>query len=149
MSGKGFLGFSFISLLAVVAIYAFLMGREEGSVVQIIKTKNKIDLAECLVKYQNPLATNCIPGDSVDGLTEMAFYLNKLNLSEVSETTDKSISDDVREASVAIYSNSPSICESSWRIKEDGKWKEVNLSDFCGFVVDYNTDCDGCLLEWE
>jgi len=94
---------------------------------------------------------NCIPGKVIDGWTEKVLYPNTLDTSDIDDKKriDSPIPEKVKDAAVALYNSSMSVCKNSWLIKESGKLKEVSQIEFCEYVIDYLYSCNKCLLEWE
>lgn len=107
------------------------------------------ETADCFKKYPKIEFEGCVPGKVVDGWEGIILYPNTLDTSNVTHYTDAPAPDVVKQASVASYGISHSTCQTIWRIKINGEWKEVNQLDFCNFIIEYNSSCNECLLEWE
>jgi hypothetical protein len=126
----------------------FLLGRECICVNGKCDVK-KDETAECLKKYPVVTFKDCVPGEVVDGWRGIILYPNTLDTSNITHYTDAPAPDIVKQAGVANYGTSRSTCQTTWRIKINEEWKDVNQIDFCNFIIEYNSSCKDCLLEWE
>ena len=107
------------------------------------------ETADCLKKYPVVVFEDCIPGEVVDGWWGTILYPNTLDTSNVEHYIDAPAPDIIKQAGIASYGASRSTCQTTWFIKIDGEWKEVSQIEFCNYIIDYNSSCNNCLLEWE
>jgi hypothetical protein len=61
---------------------------------------------------------------------------------------DMSPPPDLLEVGVAEYTNSAGACVASWRVNRDGQWLQAGPATLCAAILDYDSDCGGCLTEW-
>jgi len=107
------------------------------------------EIARCIERYPLVEFESCVPGEVVDGWSIIILYPNTIDTSSVEYYSLDMVPDTVRQTGVASYGISQSLCEVIWSIKVDGEWKEVGQIEFCNHIIDYNSFCDDCLLEWE
>jgi len=106
------------------------------------------ETADCLKKYPVVVFEDCVPGEVVDGWWATILYPNTLDTSNIEHYIDAPAPDIVRQAGIARYGASQSTCQTSWSIKINGEWKKVDQIEFCNYIIDYNSSCNDCLLEW-
>ncbi len=132
-------------------IYCNIMLDRYGNITQINPhfEASVDETADCLEKY--PLVTfeDCVPGRELDGWQGVILYPNSLDTSSIEHYIDAPAPDTVKQAGIASYGSSWSTCQTTWSIKVDGEWRVVSQIEFCNHIIDYNSSCDGCLLEWE
>lgn len=119
---------------------------------QILSTFKFIEpdkIADCLEKYPEVVYKDCVPGEVLDGWRSIILYPNTLDTSNITHYIDVPAPDIVKQAGIASYGTSRSTCQTTWHIKINEEWKDVNQIDFCNFIIDYNSSCNDCLLEWE
>ena len=109
----------------------------------------KDEISSCLKKYPLVEYKDCVPGKIVDGWRGVILYPNNLDTSNITHHIDAPAPDTIKKAGVASYGTGGSDCQTTWHIKINKEWKEVSQTDFCNFIIDYNSSCNDCLLEWE
>ena len=147
-----------IKYLLIVAILAAIVGvgilwctmKEEVFLTQLPEIKKpKDETADCLKKYPVVVFEDCVPGEVVDGWWGTILYPNTLDTSNIEHYIDAPAPDIVKQAGIAHYGASQSNCQTTWFIKINGEWKKAGQIEFCNYIIDYNSSCNDCLLEWE
>ncbi|MFH1462185.1 MAG: hypothetical protein ABIG08_00570 [bacterium] len=125
-----------------------------GTIVDIIEIekiegieKIEDETAGCLDRYPEVIYEKCVPGEKVDGWSGIILYPNTLDTSNIQH--DIFTPDIVKNAGIANYITSVSTCQTTWLIKINGEWKQASQIEFCNYIIDYNSSCGDCLLEWE
>ena len=121
----------------------------EGLITEENTEKCNCETADCIEKYPVVVFADCVPGEIVDGWWGTILYPNTLDTSNIEHHIDAPAPDIVKQAGIASYGASRSTCQTTWLIKVNGEWKEVSQIEFCNYIVDYNSSCNNCLLEWE
>jgi hypothetical protein len=117
---------------------------------QSVDTKlTEDETANCIKKYPLVEFKDCVPGKIVDEWSGIVLYPNTLDTSNITHYIDAPVPDVVKQAGIASYITSSSTCQTTWSIKINDAWKEVNQLDFCNFIIEYNNSCNKCLLEWK
>jgi hypothetical protein len=98
------------------------------------------EILECLAEYDGPCECE---GDCQDGFGYVVFYPE-----EAGEFPfDTWPSEELLAAGVGwLYCSICTECDEWHRIKPDGEWIEVDMYEFCAFVVAYDAECGGCLV---
>lgn len=128
-------------------------GRWKGWVpVSSIIQQNKPEggrIKSCMEKYPKVDFGDCVPGKAADGWSQLVLYPNSADTKGLKGAPDMFVPKEIQDAGVASYGNSVSSCKTDWNIRRYNKYVGASQEEFCEFIVDYNENCDSCLLEWQ
>lgn len=101
------------------------------------------DMARCIDTYGSCWCDSSPDCRVQDGFTIIVLYPED----EGPFPSDIFPSDELLDVGVARYDCAICDCDTHM-IKRGGEWVTVDVVAFCRHILDYNSDCGGCLTEW-